>query len=72
MKGWLDGNADEVVTLLLTNPDSVDLGVFDRAFEGSGAKEYVFVPPGGVLGIEEWPTLGGMIEGGSRLVVFLG
>lgn len=75
VKNWLDANPDEVVTLLLTNGDSFGVEAFDRAFEGAGIKEYVFIPKigsGKVLAMDEWPTFGDMIQNGDRLVVFLG
>lgn len=75
VREWLerDENANEVVTLLLTNGDRVDLGLFDEAFDGSGIKKYAFRPGvTSVMGIEEWPTLMELIENGTRLVVFLG
>jgi hypothetical protein len=72
--GWLDAHPDEVVTLLLTNGDSVPLRMFAEAFEPAGARKYAFFQPrpGVPLAIDEWPTLGEMIEHGTRLVVFLG
>lgn len=74
VKGWLDAHPDEVVTLLLTNGDSVPVSLFDEAFVGAGLREYAFVPGSSPkpLAIDAWPTLGALIEQGKRLVVFLG
>ncbi|KAJ9400711.1 hypothetical protein DTO282F9_2279 [Paecilomyces variotii] len=46
VKGWMDeeSNANEVVTLLLTNGDNVPVEEFGAAFESAGVKEDVFVP----------------------------
>jgi len=73
VKEWIDVNPNEVVTLLITNGDSVGIGNFSEAFVGSGISEYAYVPPGSpnVLGIDEWPTLQEMINSGKRLVAFL-
>ncbi|KAI1938734.1 hypothetical protein LOZ12_004055 [Ophidiomyces ophidiicola] len=70
---WLDSHPDEVVTLLLTNGDFVDISRFDDVFDKSGIKEHVFVPSSspGTLPIDSWPTLGEIIKSGKRLIVFL-
>ncbi|KAF7712632.1 Uncharacterized protein PECH_002868 [Penicillium ucsense] len=71
IKTFLDANANEVVTLLLTNGDSVDITEFNEAFASSGIDRYAFVPSSNPLPLESWPTLGQMISQGTRLVVFL-
>ncbi|KAB8074666.1 PLC-like phosphodiesterase [Aspergillus leporis] len=73
VKAWLDGHPDEVVTLLLTNGDSLPVSRFDEVFASAGIKDYAFVPDStpGVLAIESWPTLGDLISKGKRLVMFL-
>ncbi|KAF7588637.1 hypothetical protein BBP40_005448 [Aspergillus hancockii] len=73
VKTWLDGHPDEVVTLLLTNGDSLPIARFDEVFVSAGIKDYVFVPDStpDVLAMESWPTLGDLISKGKRLVVFL-
>jgi hypothetical protein len=74
VKAWLDKNPNEVLTLLLTNGDNVDVSMFDAVFTSSGIKKYVFVPETSpdTLGIDDWPTLQDMIDAGTRLVFFLG
>ena len=69
IKGWLDKNPNEVVTLLLTNGDNVDVSLFDDAF--GNLKSYAFIPPSSPLKLDAWPTLQEMISSGKRLVVFL-
>ncbi|EER29333.1 hypothetical protein D8B26_008056 [Coccidioides posadasii str. Silveira] len=73
IKTWLDGHPEEVVTLLLTNGDYVDVNRFDEAFTKSGIKKYVFVPPSSpdALPMDSWPMLGNLISSGKRLIVFL-
>ncbi|OAX83382.1 hypothetical protein ACJ72_02257 [Emergomyces africanus] len=73
VKSWLDDNPDEVVTLLVTNGDRLDISRFDEAFRNSGIVPYAFVPPSSPhkLAMDEWPTLQQMIQSGKRLVVFL-
>lgn len=74
VKTWLDDNPNEVVTLLLTNGDSVAITEFGDTFTSSGIDSYAFVPSSSpdTLAISNWPTLGDLIASGKRLVVFLG
>jgi hypothetical protein len=74
VKDWLDDNANEVVTLLLTNGDSVAISEFGDTFSSSGIDSYAFVPSSSpnTLAIDSWPTLGDLILSGKRLIVFLG
>jgi hypothetical protein len=74
LKSFLDGNKDEVLTLLLTNGDRVNIDMFDESFNDAGVKDYVFVPSSNpnTLPIGDWPTLSEIIGSGKRLVVFLG
>ena len=74
VKSWLDANPNEVLMLLLTNGDNVDVSMFDAAFSSSGIKPYTFVPASSpsVLAISAWPTLQQLITAGTRLVMFLG
>ncbi|KAJ5838615.1 uncharacterized protein N7525_003803 [Penicillium rubens] len=71
IKNWLDANPNEVVTLLLTNGDSVPITEFGDTFSSSGISNYAYVPSENPLSITDWPTLGDMISSGKRLVVFL-
>ena len=74
VKEWLDAHPDEVVTLLITNGDRVDMSRFDDAFVASGLKSYAYVPPTSPdwLPMDQWPTLRELIESGKRLIVFIG
>ncbi|KAF9886820.1 hypothetical protein FE257_011067 [Aspergillus nanangensis] len=73
VKSWLDQHPSEVVTLLLTNGDSVPVTRFDETFNKADIKKYTFVPDSSpkVLAIDSWPTIGQLINKGTRLVVFL-
>jgi hypothetical protein len=84
LKDWLTeikkfmeapGKENEVVTLLLTNPDGMSPQSFDDAFKQSGADTLCFAPAEGQaapLKLDSWPTLGELIEAGKRMVVFMG
>jgi hypothetical protein len=74
VKTFLDANPNEVLTLLFTNPEGLDLKtVWAPAFEAAGIDKLAFVPPtlGTPVKASAWPTLGQMIDSGKRVVVFL-
>ncbi|KAJ5278719.1 hypothetical protein N7478_004091 [Penicillium angulare] len=71
IKSWLDDNPNEVVTLLLTNGDSLDISTFGDTFSSAGIDSYAYVPPSEPLAYDDWPTLGDLIDSGKRLVAFL-
>lgn len=71
VKTWMDGNPNEVLTLLLTNGDRVDVSKFGDAMSSVGLDKYAYTLPH-QLKINEWPTLQEMINDGNRLVMFLG
>ncbi|KAI0390883.1 PLC-like phosphodiesterase [Xylariaceae sp. FL0594] len=70
VKSWVDGHPDDVVTLLITNQDAIDINKFGDAFKAVGLDSYAFVPSG-QLALDEWPTLGDLISSGNRVVVFM-
>lgn len=74
VKTWLDAHPAEVVTVLLTNGDNVDVSMFDDAFTKSGIKPYAFIPATAPdpLPIDSWPTLADLIAANTRLITFLG
>lgn len=72
VKTWLENHPTEVVTLLLTNGDSVSVSEFAAVFASSGIKPYAYVPKENPLPVTEWPTLQELIAQNTRLVVFLG
>lgn len=72
LKGKLDANPNEVATLVITNGASnIDVEKFGEVFVETGVDSYAFQPDGD-LGLEDWPTLGQLIDAGTRLVVFMG
>lgn len=71
IKAFLDVNPAEVSTLLFTNQDVFEGGDFDIVFIGVGLDQYAFAPER-KLELIQWPTLGGMIDKGNRLDVFMG
>ena len=68
--GWIDDNANDVVTILLVNSDEADISEFASAFETAGLAKYGYVPES-TNATSEWPTLESMISAGSRMVSFI-
>lgn len=72
VKAWLDANPNEVLTLLLTNGDFLNVATFDSAFQASGLIPLIYNPPANApLNLAAWPTLQEMITVKKRLVTFL-
>jgi hypothetical protein len=71
IKSWLDANTNEVVTLLVTNGDSIAISEFGTVFASAGLDTYAY-SPGSTLAIGDWPTLGELISSNKRLIVFMG
>ena len=77
IKTWMEtkGHENEVVTILLTNPDGMPMQAFGEAFKQSGVESLCFTPgpeEAVPLKLDSWPTLGEMIGRGKRLVIFMG
>jgi hypothetical protein len=64
VKGFLDDDPDEVVTLMIQ--DGVDPRDVEATFRDSGLDDLLYDGPGD----GEWPTLGQLIDRGQRLIVF--
>lgn len=71
VKKWLDGNANEVVTILMVNSDNVDASVFAKAYQTAGLDSYAYTPPSTPIAYDSWPTLQELIDSGKRAVNFL-
>ncbi|KAI0782491.1 PLC-like phosphodiesterase [Irpex lacteus] len=71
VKSWMDSNTNDVVTLLITNTDGMPPTTFDGVFKAAGLDTASWTPPSAQLNSTAWPTLGSLIDGGTRLVTFL-
>jgi len=72
VKTFLDGNPNEVVTFIFTNPEGLSVSEFWKpAFDDSDITPLAYAPPHLPMKNSEWPTLGEMIDSGKRVVVFL-
>ena len=60
-----------MVTLLIVNSDGVDPSYFDTDFKSAGLDTMSYKPPAASMPAAAWPTLGTLIDAGTRLVTFL-
>lgn len=62
-----------VVTLLIVNSDSsrVPTSTFSTLYQDAGLVGMSYAPPNSVMAFSDWPTLGSMIDAGTRLVTFV-
>ncbi|KAJ5129282.1 uncharacterized protein N7515_005321 [Penicillium bovifimosum] len=70
IKGWLDDNPNEVVTILLVNSDNASASDLNTEFTSANITDYAYEPEGNTAP-KTWPTLQTMIDTGKRLVVFV-
>lgn len=71
-RNWLDANPREVLTILVTNPDSVNLTRWKKGFEYSGFNSTnVFSPSSQHTSRNDWPTLGQLIDSGKRTIAIM-
>ncbi|KAH6849950.1 PLC-like phosphodiesterase [Chaetomium sp. MPI-CAGE-AT-0009] len=72
IKHWLDGNPNDVVTLLLVNSDNQPASSFGNAFDRSGIATYAYTPPTTPPNpATTWPTLQALITANTRLITFI-
>ncbi|KAN0129594.1 PLC-like phosphodiesterase [Lactarius tabidus] len=69
---FLNANPNEVVTLLITNPEGLSFqNQWAPVFQAANVIQWAYVPPLNPMPINAWPTLGEMITNNQRLVIFI-
>ncbi|KIK56552.1 hypothetical protein GYMLUDRAFT_47067 [Collybiopsis luxurians FD-317 M1] len=72
VKSWLDENPNEVLTFLFTNSDGLSIpDVWAPAFVSAGIDTISYVPPNNPMKRSDWPTLGELIDSGTRVITFM-
>jgi len=71
VKHFLDRHPNEVLTIVIANPENVSAVVWQPIFESSGLADIAYVPPRIPMSREEWPTLKEMLDSTKRVVVFM-
>jgi hypothetical protein len=67
----MDANPNDVVTLLMVNIDDLPMSMYASVFESTGMSSLAYSPPSANLTNTAWPTLGSLINNGTRLVAFV-
>jgi hypothetical protein len=70
IKTWMDGNPNEVVTVLLVNSDETSASNLASAYTAAGITSYAYTPTSSTAP-SEWPTLQTLISSGKRLLNFV-
>jgi hypothetical protein len=70
IKTWMDGNPNEVVTVLLVNSDDASASDLASAYTTAGITSYAYTPTS-TTAPSEWPTLQTLINDGKRLLNFV-
>lgn len=72
LKGWLDDNPNEILTVLFTNGDFLSINdSIAPVYEESGLAQMAFTPPEWPLPRGGWPTLAELIQNNTRLLIFI-
>jgi hypothetical protein len=72
IKAWLDGNPNDVVTLLFVNSDGTSSATLDSVYKSSGISKYTFTPSfNSPPTSSSWPTLSSLISSNTRLITFV-
>jgi len=72
VKNFLDRHPNEVVTIIIANPENVTTSVWQPIFESTGFADMAYVPPqSSPMMRDQWPTLREFLDTGKRLVIFI-
>jgi len=71
VKHFLDRHPNEVITLIIANPEEVSTTLWQPIFEKTGLADMAYVPPQLPMARNDWPTLKEMLDDGRRIVVFM-
>jgi hypothetical protein len=70
VKTFMDGNPNEVVTILLVNSDDASASDLAAEYEAAGVASYSYVPSSASAS-STWPTLQELISSNTRLINFV-
>ncbi|KAF7307121.1 PLC-like phosphodiesterase [Mycena indigotica] len=71
VKSWMDANTQEVLSLLIVNIDNLPAATFGAVFASVGLDKLSYAPTSSPMTASSWPTLGSLIDSGTRLISFL-
>jgi hypothetical protein len=68
---WVSANPNDVVTMIIVNIDNLAATTFAQSFTSAGLDQYAYSPSSGALAVNDWPTMGSLIDSGKRVLAFL-
>ncbi|OCF35154.1 hypothetical protein I316_03196 [Kwoniella heveanensis BCC8398] len=68
---WISSNPNDVVTIVLTNPENLAVSTFSPILTSAGIADYMYTPSASSLALSDWPTLGELIDQKKNVVAFL-
>ncbi|WWC92911.1 uncharacterized protein L201_007873 [Kwoniella dendrophila CBS 6074] len=68
---WISSNPNDVVTIVLTNPENLPVSTYSPILTSSGISQYLYQPSSSAIALSEWPTLGSLIDAKTNIVAFL-
>jgi hypothetical protein len=71
VKKWMDANPNDVVSLLIVNIDDLPVSQYASVFVAAGVDKLSYSPQSPTLPASGWPTLGALIDAGTRLITFM-
>jgi len=71
VKHFLDRHPNEIITIIIANPEKVSGKVWKPIFESTGLADMAYIPHQTPMMREDWPTLRELLESGRRLIVFM-
>jgi hypothetical protein len=70
VKTWMDGNPNDVVTILIVNSAGANASELGAAYEEAGLASYAYSPTS-TTATAEWPSLQDLIDSGARAMNFV-
>ncbi|KAI6008378.1 PLC-like phosphodiesterase [Pisolithus orientalis] len=71
VKSWLDANPNDVLSILVVNSDGFPPTAYDSLYKSAGLDTVSYSPPSASMPASQWPTLGTLIDSGTRLITFM-
>ncbi|WRT69589.1 uncharacterized protein IL334_006578 [Kwoniella shivajii] len=68
---WVSSNPNDVVTIILTNPENLPVSTYSPILSSSGIETYLYQPSSSSLALSDWPTLGELVDQKKTVVAFL-
>ncbi|WVQ96085.1 hypothetical protein IAU59_003186 [Kwoniella sp. CBS 9459] len=68
---WISSNPNDVVTIVLTNPENLAVSTYSPILTSSGIADYMYTPSASSISLSDWPTLGELIDQKKTVVAFM-